>query len=101
MVALRLPPPIFDSMGGHVIRSFLTMLAVLALTACSLPRGAGVQSEILSAPSGEDAPQFAVHMVTRDFLPIAAAWPASRAGQESDGWDRSQRGPCRPGDSAL
>ncbi len=86
MVAGRLPPPFFESMGGHVIRSFLTMLAVLALTACSLPRGAGVQSEILSAPSGDEAPQFAVHMVTRDFLPIAAAWPASRAGQDSDGW---------------
>ncbi|WP_300514883.1 polysaccharide biosynthesis/export family protein [Aliiroseovarius sp.] len=69
-----------------MIRSLLTMLAVAALAGCSLPRGGGVQSEILSTRSGAEEPQFAVHMVTRDFLPIVAGWPASRAGQESDGW---------------
>lgn len=86
MVVQRLTLPILESMGEHVIRSLLTMLAVVALAGCSLPRGGGVQSEILSTRSGAEEPQFAVHMVTRKFLPIAAAWPASRAGQESDGW---------------
>lgn len=72
-----------------MFRTILTLLAVLTLAGCNLPRGAGVQSEILSAqsettPDGEA--QFAVHEVTRDFLPIVAAWPANGRGSESRSW---------------
>ena len=76
---------ILDPWGDAVIRAFVTMLAFVALAGCNLPRGAGVQSEILSA-NPDDDPQFAVHMVTRDFLPVVAAWPASMAAQANPGW---------------
>ncbi|SFL71058.1 polysaccharide export outer membrane protein [Loktanella salsilacus] len=46
------------------------------LTACSLPRGAGFQSEILAAhtPDGAVA-DFAVFSVTRGSLPLISGWP--------------------------
>lgn len=50
-------------------------LAGLVLTGCSLPRGAALQSEI-TAKADADAPDVAVHAVTRDFLPVVARWPS-------------------------
>lgn len=46
----------------------------LGLAACSLPRGAGVEREILSGASHADA-DFAIYPVTRDFLPTLSEWP--------------------------
>ncbi|MEL6586204.1 MAG: polysaccharide biosynthesis/export family protein [Pseudomonadota bacterium] len=53
------------------------------LAACSLPRGAAVQSEVLDA-SDDAAAGFAVYPVTRAFLPSVAKWPA--IGEAGLGW---------------
>jgi polysaccharide export outer membrane protein len=62
----------------------VTGLCLTLLAACSLPRGAAIQREILA---GQDAefPEIAVYPVTRDFLPVAAAWPAI-GHRPSHGW---------------
>ncbi|MFV1875041.1 polysaccharide biosynthesis/export family protein [Nioella sp.] len=46
----------------------------LLLTACSLPRGAGIEQEITAGANDADA-DFAMYPVTRDFLPTLAEWP--------------------------
>ncbi|WP_071675807.1 polysaccharide biosynthesis/export family protein [Nioella nitratireducens] len=80
------------------VASLLGLCCLIA--ACSLPRGAGVEREIIG--SGDDAgADFAVYPVTRDFLPTLAEWPV---GGEADlqwitasGGSRSQI--IRPGDT--
>jgi len=49
-----------------------------SLAACTLPRGAAMQSEILRN-SGSEAPQFAHYAVDSKLLPEVQHWPASRA----------------------
>lgn len=78
-------------------------LAALLLSACSLPRGAGLRSEVLAAAAPEDgaAPaDFAVEPVTRDALARYAAWPA--IGEPGLRWIAAQDDPpnriIRPGD---
>ncbi|WP_245544345.1 polysaccharide biosynthesis/export family protein [Oceanicola granulosus] len=64
--------------------ALLGMLALLA--ACGpLPRGAGLQREVL-AVSGEEGvpPEFAVEAVIRENLPVFADWPA--VGEEALSW---------------
>ncbi|MBV7395325.1 polysaccharide export protein [Mameliella alba] len=57
----------------------MTLLAaVLALTACSLPRGAAIQSEVLNQKDAEK-PTFQVIQVTRGNVPGLASW-------EANGW---------------
>lgn len=52
---------------------------VLGLSGCEiLPRGAAVEREIVEAAEGETA-DFAVHAVTRAFLPVLDAWPNPQA----------------------
>lgn len=51
------------------------MLA-MSLGACSLPRGAAVQSEILTEQQQEN-PTFQVVEVTRNMTPLLAKWPRS------------------------
>ncbi len=52
-----------------------SMLALcLLIAACSLPRGAGVEREIIGSGDNADA-DFAIYPVTRDFLPTLAEWP--------------------------
>jgi polysaccharide biosynthesis/export protein len=67
-----------------VLRPALAMLALLALAACSLPRGAALQSEVLAvAGAGDGAPvaaDFAVVDVTRSTLLTVAEWPAPGVG---------------------
>lgn len=74
---------------------FRTRIAALAatlcmvLTACETPRGAGFQSEVLSAtiPATVDAPaqfDFAIQPVTRSSLLIVQRWP--RAGPRAYNW---------------
>ena len=60
------------------------MTVLFLVTACSLPRGAALQSEILSHDNDEN-PEMAVYSVTRDFLPILAAWPRTGTAG-STGW---------------
>lgn len=58
---------------------------ILSLAGCStLPRGAGVQREILET-TDQGTNEFAVHAVTRDFLPVVADWPDTH-GEASAGW---------------
>lgn len=82
-------------------RSALVWLAlVLAASACSLPRGAAMQSEILTVPASA-APDFAVYPVTRALLPALQSWPAEGARPARD-WISHRPGPLsttiRPGD---
>ncbi len=72
--------PAPDSRGGLMtvyFRRFVMLGLCLVLTACSLPRGAGFQSEILAADAGDGttAASFAVFSVTRDSLPLISGWP--------------------------
>ncbi|WP_342741832.1 polysaccharide biosynthesis/export family protein [Salinihabitans flavidus] len=54
----------------------LLAFATLFLAACSLPRGAALQSEIVATKSGEEA-SFVVEPVTRANLPRLKQWPAT------------------------
>ena len=69
------------------------MLATLALavltSACSLPRGAGLQSEVLAA-SEDNNSAFALYPVTRAFLPSVAQWP--QVNQDRLGWVTASQG---------
>jgi polysaccharide export outer membrane protein len=61
------------------------LAAAALLGGCGeLPRGAAVQSEVLRNRDSETA-DFAVHEVTREFLPVVAAWPAA-GHAKSYGW---------------
>lgn len=57
-------------------RSLVFLCLTLMLTACSLPRGAALQSEVLSESKSE-TPTFQVVAVTRDSTPYLATWPAT------------------------
>jgi polysaccharide export outer membrane protein len=59
-------------------------LCLTLLAACSLPRGAAIQREIL-AGQNDEFPEIAVYPVTRDFLPVVSAWPAI-GDRPSHGW---------------
>lgn len=66
----------------------LTRAVVLAtvaamISACALPRGAGIATEVVNA-SDEAAAGFAVYPVTRALLPSIAAWPVT--GERRRGW---------------
>ncbi|MBO9463846.1 polysaccharide export protein [Tropicibacter sp. R15_0] len=52
----------------------LLCLSVVTLTACSLPRGAALQSEITNEKASED-PTFQVVEVTRSNIPDLLNWP--------------------------
>lgn len=71
--------------------AFLVPLT-LSLAACNLPRGAGVQSEVLAVQTGaggeQVAPDFGVVPVTRAVLPQIGQWPA--VGPGGYDWIRRQ-----------
>jgi polysaccharide export outer membrane protein len=63
-------------------RIMATMVLFLLFTACSTPRGAGFQREVLAASDaknvdGSPAYDFSVFEVTRDTLPSFANWPVT------------------------
>ena len=60
----------------NLFKLCLLIVSVLSLTACSLPRGAAVQSEILQEQKTEN-PTFQLVEVTRDLTPLLAKWPRS------------------------
>ncbi|SHF76029.1 polysaccharide export outer membrane protein [Litoreibacter ascidiaceicola] len=73
-------------------RKSIGAIAVAALlSGCALPRGAALQSEITKNADDENA-QFAVHPVTKTFLPRYAKWP-STGGVSRFSWISKQRGP--------
>ena len=84
-------------------RVAIVLLSCLLVTACgALPRGAGIQSEVLAAGSGAEAAEsFAVEPVTRDRLALYADWPA--VGEQHYRWinrtDQPDTRVIRPGDT--
>lgn len=74
----------------------------LALAACSLPRSAGVEREIVSG-AGEAEADFALYPVTRAFLPTLAEWPIQ--GEADLNWITASAGSgssiIAPGDIVL
>ncbi|THH38040.1 polysaccharide export protein [Aliishimia ponticola] len=60
-------------------RILWSVTLVLGLAACSLPRGAALQSEILSdrKAEAESAAEFAVHKVDKAFLDRLESWPST------------------------
>jgi len=75
----------------HTIRIALLALCVASLTACSLPRGAALSSEIVKEKNAQE-PTFSVVNVSRSNMAQLAAWPVTGwAGHYH--WLRSGRGP--------
>lgn len=76
------------------------LLPCLLLAACTLPRGAALQSEIVSGAARGQA-DFAVYPVSRAYLPALQGWPAPGATPPRD-WLAHKRGPAsniiNPGD---
>lgn len=79
----------------QIAKLFLILAGVSLLTACSLPRGSALTSEILGAQSQQDT-SFEVVTVTRDKARQIAHWPATGWSGEYR-WVASSRGP----DSAI
>lgn len=78
----------------QALRNTLVVLCVLSLTACSLPRGAALSSEILKE-KGAEQPTYSVIPVTRSNMAQLAGWPTTGwAGHYH--WLRSGRGPNSP-----
>ncbi len=82
---------------------YCSALVILSLTlsACTLPRGAALQSEIVKSSEKEEA-ELAVYPVTKDLLPRYGKWP--RTGNVTHySWIGKRRGPIGrvilPGDS--
>lgn len=69
-----------------MVKFLWLVLAGVALGACTLPRGAALQSEIL-AQSDAEYPDIAVYAVTRSLLPVIQKWP-STGDAKSYGWVR-------------
>ncbi len=69
-------------------------LCVMSLTACSLPRGAALSSEIIKE-KGSDEPTFSVVNVSRSNIAQLAGWPVTGWSGRYN-WLRSGRGPNSP-----
>lgn len=82
-------------------RFLAAVVLLLAVSACSLPRGAALQSEILRNENGKN-PGFSHYEVTRDLLPIIAQWPVT-GGSTTGSWVKGSGGAAgqiiAPGDS--
>ena len=85
-----------------LVRAGFALLCIALLTACALPRGAGIQREVLKNGDAPETP-FAVYPVTRAFLPAVAQWPA--VNEARLGWITSSRGSnaqiIQPGDAVV
>ena len=78
----------------HRIRALIICLTVLTVGACGLPRGAAIQSEIVSGQNAESAP-FEVVPVTRTNIGDLQTWPVT--GWAGDyNWFSNNRGPISP-----
>lgn len=94
-------------MGLISLRTLGALFVCGALASCgSLPRGAGLQSEVLAASdttttaAGEPVYDFAVFDVRRDLLPVVHSWPQNGAAHRR--WIKHQTQPASlalaPGD---
>lgn len=70
------------------------LVASFSLSACSLPRGAGTSSEIVSGAANENA-DFALHIVSREFLHQFESWPGNGS-TKTYPWISRQAGPASP-----
>lgn len=78
-------------MRRPALQSVIGLLCLLVLSSCGMPRGAALQTEILTKSKTEQA-EFAVYVVNKSLLPTVAKWP--RTGDiRTDGWIPRQRGP--------
>ncbi|PIE12975.1 MAG: polysaccharide biosynthesis protein [Rhodobacterales bacterium] len=78
----------------QLLKIAVFFLCVLPISACSVPRGAALTSEILSEEQS-DKPTFAVVPVTREKLVQIARWP--RTGPKARyHWLQNSRGPDSP-----
>lgn len=78
----------------RIVRLSLLIAAMLTFAACSLPRGAAVQNEIIRTRGQED-PGFSVVAVTRDNVAALSDWPAT-GWSGSYRWPSTSRGPASP-----
>jgi polysaccharide export outer membrane protein len=74
----------------RVLRVIATLAALAMLTGCGLPRGAAIQSEILSARDDANA-DVAIYPVTRALLPAVSRWPVIN--ERNLGWISASHGP--------
>lgn len=58
------------------IRILASFLIVFAISACTLPRGAAIEGEVIRSQNNEDA-AFSVVPITRDNVAQLATWPAT------------------------
>jgi len=55
---------------------FKMLTTAMVVASCTLPRGAALQSEVLSK-SNVESTEFAVYEITKPFIPIVSKWPAN------------------------
>jgi polysaccharide export outer membrane protein len=81
-------------------RNLGLVVLVLTLGACALPRGAGLEREVLRG-ADTDAVGFSVYPVTRALIPTVSEWPLP--GERHLSWISTSQGSIgqvvRPGDS--
>lgn len=96
----------FGGIMGWICRRFCALVLMMLLVACSAPRGAGFQQEVLAASEdvaadGTPVEDFAVFAVTRANLASLAAWPTT--GDRHYPWINRQAQPTsliiNPGDT--
>lgn len=63
-------------MHNRTVKIILALMAVTLISACTLPRGAALRSEIVNE-SEQENPTFAVVPVTRAVVPYVAKWPVT------------------------
>ena len=73
------------------VKKLAIIVAVMSLSACSLPRGAAMQSEIIEQAEASES-SFAVEEVTRDNVTRLASWPAT-GWHGHYHWPQASRGP--------
>lgn len=82
-------------------RQFMVLGAGGLVSACSLPRGAAHEGEILSSAEDDVNAGYAIYPVTRSFLPQVEKWPTTGKGPTGS-WIAHRRGPSgqviAPGD---
>lgn len=78
-------------MKTRLVRIILTLATCGVVAACSLPRGAALQTEITSA-AHNDAPTYSVVEVSRASVPMISRWPTTGL-EEGYRWLSGTRGP--------
>ena len=89
------PTQMMDRILGILVRLFcralIIMICCAGVSACSFPRGAALNSEILKEQNTE-SPDFQVVPVTQSTVSGVNGWPRARA-TKGAGWVSGKRGP--------